>query len=54
MSTTIYELLDELRAGATSEVDKGSQLERLMVSYLRTDPVYAAQFSDVWLYPVEA
>ena len=50
MSTTIYEVLDELRGAATSEADKGSKLEQLMVSYLRTDPVYAEQFSDVWLW----
>ncbi len=50
MSTTIYEVLDELRGAATSEADKGSKLEQLMLSYLRTDPVYAEQFSDVWLW----
>ena len=50
MSTTIYEVLDDLRAAATSEVDKGTKLERLMLSYLQTDPVYADQFSDVWLW----
>ncbi|GAA5157185.1 DEAD/DEAH box helicase [Ornithinimicrobium tianjinense] len=50
MSTTIYEVLEELRGAATSEADKGSKLERLMLSYLRTDPVFADQFSDVWLW----
>lgn len=50
MPTTIYEVLDELRRAATSEADKGSKLEQLMLSYLRTDPVYAEQFSDVWLW----
>ncbi|AXH95974.1 DEAD/DEAH box helicase [Ornithinimicrobium avium] len=50
MSTTIYEVLEELRGTATSEADKGAKLEQLMVSYLRTDPVYAEQFSDVWLW----
>lgn len=50
MSTTIYEVLEELRGAATSEADKGSKLEQLMLSYLRTDPVYAEQFSDVWLW----
>ena len=50
MSTSIYQVLEELRGAATSEADKGSRLERLMLSYLRTDPVYAEQFSDVWLW----
>lgn len=50
MSTTIYETLDELRHSATSEADKGSKFERLFAAYLRTDPMYAEQFSDVWLW----
>lgn len=35
---------------ATSEADKGSTLEELMAQFLRTDPVYAEQFSDVYLW----
>ncbi len=50
MSTSIYEVLDELRGQSTSEADKGSKLEQLMLEFLRTDPVYADQFSDVWLW----
>lgn len=50
MSTSIYEVLDELRAQSTSEADKGSKLEQLMAQFLRTDPVYAEQFSDVFLW----
>jgi predicted helicase len=50
MPTTIYEVLDELRASSTSEAGKGSKLERLFATYLKTDPVYADQFSDVWLW----
>ena len=41
MSTSIYEVLDELDGQATSKADKGSKLERLMAQFLRTDPVYA-------------
>ena len=48
--TTIYELLNELRASAISEVDKGAKFERLMKAFLLTDPVYAKQFKDVWLW----
>jgi len=50
MSTSIYEVLEELDGQATSKADKGSKLERLMAQFLRTDPVYAEQFSDVWLW----
>ena len=50
MGVTVYDVLDELRASATSEAEKGSRLERLVKAYLRTDPVYAEQFSDVWLW----
>ena len=50
MSTSIYEVLDDLRAQSTSEADKGSKLERLMAQFLRTDPVYAEQFSEVHLW----
>lgn len=34
--TTIYDLLDELRASAISEADKGSKFERLMKAPLPT------------------
>ena len=50
MSTSIYEVLDELRGQATSEADKGSKLEQLMAQFLRTEPVYADQFSEVYLW----
>ena len=50
MPTTIYDVLEELRESATSEADKGSRLERLIAAYLKTDPMYADQFSDVWLW----
>jgi predicted helicase len=50
MSASIYEVLDELRGQSTSEADKGSKLEQLIAEFLRTDPVYAEQFSDVYLW----
>ena len=50
MATSIHEVLDELSRQASSKADKGSKLERLIAQYLRTDPVYADQFSDVWLW----
>ena len=50
MATSIHEVLDELNRQSSSKADKGSKLERLIAQYLRTDPVYADQFSDVWLW----
>ena len=50
MSSTIYSVLDELRAQSTSKSDKGTRFERLIAEYLRTDPLYAEQFSDVYLW----
>lgn len=49
-STTVSEILDQLRTSAISEADKGSKFERLMKAFFQTDPVYAKQFSDVWLW----
>ncbi len=48
MTTTIHDLLDELRAAAWDERDKGDRLERLIVSYLRTDPLYVQKYDQVW------
>jgi hypothetical protein len=47
---SIYELLDELRASSLSKVEQGTKFERLMKAFLTTDPVYAEQFKEVWLW----
>lgn len=46
--TTIDEVLADLWAVATDERDKGDRFERLMVAYLKTDPIYVDRFSEVW------
>ena len=46
----INEILSEYRINSTSERDKGDKFERLMQSYLLTDPLYANQFKKVWLW----
>ncbi|MEU5527684.1 type ISP restriction/modification enzyme [Micromonospora chersina] len=48
---SFYDILDELRALATSEADKGTRFERLTQAYLRVDPIWADQFDEVWLWP---
>ena len=46
----INEILSEYRINSTSERGKGDKFERLMQSYLLTDPLYANQFQKVWLW----
>ncbi|WP_257944709.1 DEAD/DEAH box helicase family protein, partial [Brevibacterium sp. Mu109] len=41
-------LLDTLYYGSLDERDKGTKFERLIRSYLMTDPAYASQFDEVW------
>ncbi|GAA4936174.1 DEAD/DEAH box helicase [Streptomonospora halophila] len=48
MTTTVHDIIDSLRQQATSNHERGSLFESLMVAYLRTDPVYANHFTDVW------
>ena len=48
--TTIHDILDDLARAATDARDKGDKFERLMAAYLRTEPLYQDQFSDVWLW----
>lgn len=43
-------LLDRMYYSATSEADKGARFERFIQSFLQTDPTWAEQFSDVWLW----
>ena len=48
---TVYDVLDQLRESSLSKVEQGARFERLMKAFLTTDPVYADQFSQVWLWP---
>ena len=43
-------ILEKYRKISFSERDKGDRFERLMQAYLRTDPKYAPQFKNVWLW----
>ncbi|HGO6760189.1 TPA: hypothetical protein ACT7HE_003309 [Legionella pneumophila] len=48
--TTINNLLNKLSNLSRTNRDKGTQFERLMAQYLKTDPQYADRLSDVWLW----
>jgi predicted helicase len=47
---TIHSLLAEIRETSLSQREKGDRFERLMQAYLRADPQFAEQFSEVWLW----
>lgn len=42
--------MSEYRKKSFSERDKGFRFECLMQAYLQTDPIYAPQFKNVWLW----
>lgn len=44
------QILAKYRQLAFSERDKGERFERLMQAYLRTDPIYANKFKNVWMW----
>lgn len=48
MTTTVHDIISSIRQQAKSNYERGSLFESLMVAYLRTDPVYANHFTDVW------
>jgi len=50
MITNFNKVLEKYRQIAFSERDKGDRFERLMQAYLQTDPKYAYQFKNVWMW----
>jgi predicted helicase len=47
---SFQKILDKYRKISFSERDKGDRFERLMQTYLLTDPKYAFLFKNVWLW----
>jgi hypothetical protein len=47
---SIYDVLAHFREAANSNRDLGDRFERLICSYLELDPIYAEQFSRVWMW----
>lgn len=47
---TIYDILSHFRATSFTEKEKGTQFERLMLAWLKTDARYAHLFEHVWLW----
>ncbi len=50
MTTTIHTILEEFRQAATSNRDLGDKFERLMVAFMKCDPIYQDLFSHVWMW----
>jgi predicted helicase len=47
---SFQEVLKKYRKVSFSERDKGDRFERLMRSYLATDPQFAGRFKAVWMW----
>jgi predicted helicase len=50
MTTSIHDILGELRSVAYDERDKGDRFERLMQAYLTIEPAYQQLYSEVWMW----
>ncbi len=50
MDMTVLDMLDRFRQMSTVNRHRGTWFEELMVTYLRSDPIYADRFSDVWMW----
>ena len=50
MTTTIHTILEEFRQDAIHKRDLGDKFERLMVAFLKSDPIWKDLFSNVWLW----
>ena len=50
IALTITDYLRKIRENAWSSRQLGTEFERFVKRYFRTEPYYASQFSDVWLW----
>jgi predicted helicase len=50
MSSALRELLASYRSASKTEREKGTYFELLIKDFLKNDPTYSPQFSDVWTY----
>jgi predicted helicase len=49
-TTTLRDILADLRDDARNNRDLGDRFERLMQQFFRVDPLYAGLFSEVWMW----
>ena len=50
MTTTVHDIIEDFRTLPVSARERGERFERLMIQYLRIDPIYAERFSGVWMW----
>ena len=50
MTITIYTILEQFREDAIHKRDLGDKFERLMVAFLKSDPIWKDLFSNVWIW----
>ena len=50
MNQSLHDLLNRYRQVSKTEREKGKYFEDLIKAFLKNDPVYTDQFSDVWTY----
>jgi predicted helicase len=48
--SALHDLLTSYRTAAKTEREKGTYFELLIKDFLKNDPTYSPQFSDVWTY----
>ncbi len=48
--TTIDDVLQQIRDSSENNKEVGDKFERLMLSFLRTDPTWSRQFGEVWMW----
>lgn len=48
--TALQDLLASYRSASKTEREKGTYFELLIRDFLKNDPTYSPQFSDVWMY----
>ncbi|MEU7388997.1 DEAD/DEAH box helicase [Streptomyces tanashiensis] len=48
--TTVHDVLKMIRETSKDNHERGTRFEQLMVKFLRTDPQWNEQFSQVWLW----
>jgi len=48
--TSLHTILDHYRQLSRDELEKGKLFEKMIAQFLKTDPQYANQIQEVWLY----
>jgi predicted helicase len=50
VTTAVHDILKLFRDSSDTNRERGTRFEELMVQYLRTDPQWSSQFSNVWMW----